>query len=122
MPPPLNVLAVPFVPIFLCLMNKPNALVKLNKVAVQIFFFPLACLYALFFATMNIIAVPIAYMVSLISKISTVAKHYCSKETETPDLSPSSTPGDLLLFFFLGIPFLAISQFVDLYFFVEHLY
>jgi hypothetical protein len=33
LPPPFNVLALPFVPIFLCFMNKPNALIKLNKVA-----------------------------------------------------------------------------------------
>jgi hypothetical protein len=122
-PPPLNVIVIFPTLIFVCFLNNDQYLKNINKVCVIIGFTPFAIVYTACFMAFNLILIPFAWLRGFIHKITEVTQGCCSKKRKGhEDLSPNSSPTDLLIFGLLGVPMLFCSQFVDVYFFVKHLY
>jgi len=112
--PPFNLLVLPFLPFFAFAKNK-RTIRRLNNTLVKIIFFPFALIYATFFGIGNLLMVPVAYIVTVYNKFKIIFDRDMVEQRKQLGIR-------FVSFFFIGLPVLMISQFVDIYFFIIHLY
>lgn len=112
--PPFNLIVLPFLPIFA--MNKRKSKVRrLNNTLVKVIFFPFALIYAAIFGFCNILMMPFAYILNCYRKLKFI--FHVSQESEKKENTIQ-----LFIWLFGGMFMLIGSQFVDIYYFISHLY
>jgi len=81
----------------------------INEWAFKLFYVPIAVLVLPIFMAVNLALLPIAYFKTILHKVIVFKKYKGAEHTK-----------NLLVFTFLGLPFLVISQFTDVYYFLMH--
>ena len=112
--PPFNFLVLPFLPFF-ALADKKSKVRRLNNILIRVIYFPFALIYATIFFILNILMLPIAYVVTTYRKASLIFVRELDKTRQELVLN-------FLLFLTVGWVMLAISQVVDVYYFFLQLY
>ena len=111
LPPPFNALLLPLLP--LAFITHEATLKILNKVLVQIIYFPISLVLALGFISANIVMMPFAYFFALAHK----AKLMCNRKRKG-----QSYVGNFLVWLVFGPIMMTLSQAVDAVVFFRHLY
>jgi hypothetical protein len=112
--PPFNLFVLPFLPIFMLTRNKQR-IRRLNNTLIKIIFFPFALIYASFFSMGNLIMMPVAFVCTVYFKFRVIFDRRMIEQRKLLALR-------FLSYLVVGLPFLAISQVVDVYYFILHLY
>jgi hypothetical protein len=112
--PPFNLLVLPFLPFFACSRRKIKVR-KLNNILVNIIYFPFALIYACVFSLVNILMLPIAYIITTYRKFRLIF-------IKQDKIAKSMLVLNFFLFLAFGLLILTISQIVDIYYFIRHLY
>jgi len=112
--PPINLLVLPFLPIF-WYSNDMRKIKRVNDIVCEVVFFPMAIVFLSFFTAVDILLAPFAYIYSLIHKIKLVfmPKTYRSKR---------AIIADCFLFLFFGPAFILLNIPGDMYYFIRHIY
>lgn len=111
--PPFNLLVLPFLPFF-WLANKQK-IRRLNNTLVKVIFFPFALIYAAGFCAGNIAMMPVAYLGTLWNKLTVICSRHMAERRKQLAVR-------FLTYLFAGLPLLLVSQVVDVYYFIAHLY
>ena len=103
----ISLLSVPF----LYYIKDRRALKLINNICFNIVYFPFALVLLVIFITVNAVLIPFAYLKTLIHKSSLLSRYKsCNHGLK------------LLIYIFLGIPFLVLAQFTDAVRFLRHTY
>ena len=109
--PPFNLLVLPFLPFFAFTQNKGKVR-RLNNVLVKVIFFPFALIYATLFALVNLLLTPLAYVVTTYRKAKLMLVGSLAQQRHELAMN-------FVFFLLLGLPILAVTQIVDIYYFVS---
>jgi hypothetical protein len=114
--PPFNLFVLPFLPFF-AMIRSQNRVRRINNMLVKVIFFPFALIYSTVFLSCNLLMLPLAYLKSTWTKLrlAIIFKDLDSEERRTFILN-------FLQFLVAGPILLLLSQFVDIYYFMLHLY
>ena len=108
--PPLNILLIPFLPLFLAT-SDPKHLMFLNNTLSRIFFFPIALIAMSVFSICNLILSPFAYMYIAVNKQFIC----CRRKT-------SSNCTEVIHWIVLGPLYLIAAIISDIQIFMFHIY
>lgn len=112
--PPFNLLVLPFLPFF-AFTNKKSKVRRLNNMLIKVIFFPFALIYSVMFSLVNILLLPIAYIVTTYRKAKLIFVEELAKQRNEIILR-------FFVFLLTGWLMLGVSQIVDIYYFIVHLY
>ena len=128
--PPFNAIAILLAPYFYCVKDEQR-LIAVNEAFTKVAFAPIALLACALFAAFSLVMVPFAYLYAVRIKL----QNLCSYEQQAEKTRKAAKKGktskkrafdaigkDLLLFVLLGVPLLLASWFVDVYYFLTHIY
>ena len=120
--PPFNVAAIVLVPFYFCIEDE-RRLISINEKFNKAIYAPIALLSAIFFAVINILLMPLAYIVAMFTKITLLrslsqkqkqssvkpskkSKKIKEKVVANPSKSANEVCKDLIVFILFGLPFL----------------
>ena len=120
--PPMNVLAVPLLPVYFFVKNQ-DTLISLNDKFTRVQYLPLAIIFTAIFAVLNLCIVPFAYLSALIKKVNLALNRQERLQSELSKHTEVDNPfSDFGLFLLLGLPMLVVSALLDTLYFMGNLY
>lgn len=112
--PPFNLLVLPFLPIFAFTRQKKKVR-NLNNILVKLIFFPFALIYSGLFCVGNLLMLVPAFCLTVYRKFKLLLRN-------GDDTQRRSLIVNFVTFLIFGAFFMSISLFVDIYYFIAHLY
>ena len=109
--PPFNLITMLMLPIMLCIKDRKK-LESFNMAVCKLVYVPVALFMALYFAIVNFLLIPFAYIKTIVHKF---------KLYKTAGGMPLYR-NNLVIYILFGVPLLLISQITDLYWFFKHSY
>ena len=136
--PPFNIAAIVLVPFYCCIKDE-RRLISINEKFNKAIYAPIALISAILFAAINMLLMPLAYIVAMFTKITLLrslsmkkkqsfvkpskkSKKIKEKVLGNPSKSADAVCKDLIVFILFGLPFLLGAQVVDLYYFITSIY
>lgn len=114
--PPFNLFVAPFLPVYMCI-KKSKRLKQFNQMLCKATYSPFGLILTVIFAAVNLAMMIPAYFYTLYSKLILV-----QPRDDEEQRTVWKRLLEVLFYAVFGLPMLLVSQFTDLYFFVQHLF